>query len=789
MFFTSKTQSAGFTDVWFGWELKGLCPLEGSITVGEAIQQAARFIRPLYTPEIDVAYELSALSRYVGDLGPSLSLRARVSHHNSAIALAKAQEVAKGLGAGLAMMERLHWVPMDEVRYKVLFEGLASGSIWEISRRTELVEYPAGNYTPASGRHALSIYPFPPAPNPFSRILHILNGCKEQVRLSVAIAPARFSAGELKFINAQRQALTLNAAKEADLPDNTSASMPVMGNLGLSALRGGSVFLLRIYAASVEPLPAIVANSFCSALSAPPNAEDPASDFKIRLLADEASKRLAEDNLEHLRLSLTPFQASAIYGRLSNIVTALEAAAVFRFPGTLCPGQERVRRPAPFTGRPTAEGTLIGHASNIASEHIEVRLSHESRLRHLVVAGQTGVGKTSLLLSLIIQDIAAGQGVAVLDPHGQLYSRVLENIPPERLKDVVTFDCSAEDPGHINMLEHNSVSERDTIVDHFLDIFGQLFNLELTGGPIFSTYFRVAMTLVLSNTQPKPKLEDFIRFFYDKPYRLQCVERCKDKFVTESWLMLASATGETALSAIAPYVTSKLGGFLFSQRIRKIVSCQESTVDFRSIIRERKILLVNLAKGTVGKPAASFLGMVFIEKLLRSAMHPANLARREKNFYMYADEYQNLATPASIEILAESRKFNFGAVLAFQQFGTLPPSVLKSVTAVGNIICMRVGASDAHLLEDCFLSAFSKTDLLGLAIGVGAASILSATGDKPTPFTLATSNGLALTSGAHAAKKEKPGSDGRPAIRSEKTSRRSRGVLRPIDAIPKPEER
>lgn len=783
MFFTSKTQPAGFTDVWFGWELKGLCPLESGITVGEAVRQAARFVRTLYTPEVEVAYELVAQSRHAGNLGPNLSLRARVSHHNGATALDKAQEVAKGIASGLALWERLHWLPLDETRYKQLFEGFAAGSVWEISRRTELLEFAPDTYTPASGRHALSICPFPPAPNPFCRIMHILNHCREQVRFSVAITPARFSEREFKFLNAQR--LAQKADEEEVSPLHPYVTMGVMGNTATSALQMDSCFLLRIYTASVEPIPAIVVNSLGCALAAPSIPGDSAGGFKIQLLEDPAEKRIAEDNLENLRFTLTPFQTGAVYGRLPMIVPTMEAAAVFRFPTTLCPGLERVRRPAPFTGAPAAEGTLIGFASDIASDRAEIRLSPESRLRHLFIAGQTGTGKSSLLLSLALQDIKSGQGVAVLDPHGDLYSRLLANIPAERLKDVITFDCSTEDPGHFNLLEHYSDCERDKIVEHFLDIFGQLFNLDVAGGPVFETYFRSALLLVM--TTSTPKLEDFVRFFWDHDFREQCIERCKDTFLTETWeKLISTAGGDLALANIAPYITAKLSPFLLNQRTRKIISCNDSTLDFDAIVRERKILLVNLAKGTIGKPAASFVGMLFVEKILRSALQPGNKACAGKNFYMYADEFQNLATPGASEILSEARKFNFGAVLAHQYLGQLPPGVLKSVLGnAGSLIIMRVGLEDATLLEDYFQSAFSKADLLSLPVGVAAASILSAAGDKPGPFMLSTSNGLALTSGAAAARQEKPETAEMPAVCAKKPAKRSRGDLRPLKTEPK----
>lgn len=786
MFFTSKTHAVGYTDVFFGYELKGVCPLEFRINLGEAVQNSARFIHSLYTPELDVAFELVAQSRHISGLGPSLSLRARVSHHNSATALAKAQEVAKGLVAGLALWERLQWLPIDEGRYKQLFEGFTADSIWEISRRTQLLEFKLGLCTAESGRHGLAIYPFPPQQlNPFSRIMHILNRCKERVRLSVAIAPTRFSERELKFLHAQQEVFTTAADDDEDYPVTPYGAMALLGTSGIADFRRASSFLLRIYAASSEPVPAIIANSLGCALAAPAIPSDGMGGFKIQLLDDAVEKRIGETNLDNLRFNLPPFQAGTPWGRLPMIVPDVEAAAVFRFPTAPCPGLERVRRAAPFTGIPVTEGTLIGFASSSAADRTEVRLSADSRLRHVFICGQTGTGKSSLMLSMALEDIAAGHGLCLLDPHGDLYSRVLANIPAARRKDVIAFDCSQPEPGFsFNLLEHSSEGERDRIVEHFLEIFGQLFNLPLVGGPIFEMYFRCALTLVMCD--PQATLADFMRFFQDRDYRHQCIGLCKDAFVTTAWEgIVVAAGGELRLENVAPYVVSKLSPFLFNRQTRGIVSCRKSTLDFDAAMRDRKILLVNLAKGSIGNLAASFIGMLFTEKILRAAMNPGNKTRAGNNFYLYADEFQTIATPGFAELLAEARKYSLGAVLAHQFLGQLPPSVLKAVLGnAANLLCMRVGPEDADLLAEYFESAFAKADLLSLPVGAAAASILSG-GEKPLPFLLSTSNGLAQVADVVAVKQEEPLIDEKPAVCAKKTAKRSRVSLRQINPVPK----
>lgn len=780
MFFNSKTHAAGYTDVFFCFELKGIVPRDSAATIKEAVYYASLFITSLYTQEAETAYELVAQTRTGTDPGPSLALRVRVSHNNCATALAKAQEAAKSLADGLALWASLEWSPMDEARYRQLFEGFYPGSIWEMSRRTALIDLAPGTYTAGAGRHGLSISPLSPMPNPFCRVMRILDRCSGKVRFSVAITPARISEAESKFIDAQRR-ITAQYMEDAETsPLSRCDPRDAACMSGLAALKHGSVYQLRVYAASSEPLPGIVVNNLASALAAPVMGEDPAGGFTLQLLEEPAAKQAAEGNLEHLRFNTTPFQAGAVFGRLPSLVSTVEAAMVFRFPTALCPGLARVQAAAPFTGPAEREGTLIGYASGSASERTEVRLSPEARLRHVYLCGQTGTGKSSLMLSMALQDVSAGHGLCLLDPHGQLYGHVLKNIPEARRKDVFSFDCSQPDPGFsFNMLEHSSPSERDRIVEHFLEIFGQLFDLKTTGGPVFEMYFRSALSLVMCD--PQATLADFMRFFYDRDYRKHCIGLCQDAFVSDAWeKIVATAGGDMSLQNVAPYIVSKLSPFLFNQQTRGIVSCRKSTLDFNAIIRGRKIILVNLAKGTIGNLAASFIGMLFIEKVLRAAMHPANAARGDSNFYLFCDEFGNLASDGVGEILSEARKHRLGAVLANQFIGQLPPGVIRATLGnAANLLCMRLGVEDADLLAKYFGPVFDKAALLSLPLGKAAASILAGAA-KPLPFLLSASNGLEQIASAPAPAKDAPSFDGVPAgVRAPKRQRAKKSLLKP----------
>jgi len=786
MFFLTKTLKAGASNVFFGFELTGICPLEVPRSIHEALLSYSRLVRALFTPALDLAFELVAVSRPAGGSAPSLSLRVRVSHHNSAKALAAAQQVADGLAAALALMERLQWVPLDETRFKQLYEGFNASDIWEISRRSQLIEVAKQNVATASDRFGLAVFPLLPQPDPIAHILRILNQCKEAVRLTVAIAPTRFSERELKFLAAQRKAAFKDSDDEEVSDLTPSGSMALLGTTSRADFMKDSSFLLRIYVASVETLPECTVNSFGCALAAPAVPSEYSGGFQIHHLAEPEEKRVADGNLENLRFVLPAFQAGTPWGRLPMIVPVMEAAAVFRFPSSPCPGIERVRRAAPFTGKTVAVGTLIGTASGSGADRTEVRLSPEARLRHVYICGQTGVGKTTFMYATAMQDIEEDNGLCLLDPHGDLFAKVRDSVPARRRKDVIIFDCSAADPGFcFNLLEHSNDGERDRIVEHFLEMFGQLFDLRATGGPIFEMYFRAALTLVMCD--PQATLADFMKFFFDRDYRVKCISLCKDSFVSSAWEKIAAtAGGEMSLANVAPYIVSKLSPFLFNRQTRSIVSCQKSTLSFDQALRSRKIILVNLAKGTIGNLAASFIGMLFTEKILRAAMNPANRKNAGGNFYLYADEFQNIATPGFSELLSEARKHKLGAVLAHQFLGQLPPQVLRAALGnSGNLLCFRVGPEDSHLLSEYFLPTFSKSDLLNLPVGAAAASIL-ADGEKPYPFLLSTPNVVAVPAAAPACQ-EHERADVKPAVSARKPARRLRAKLRPINSEPKEE--
>ena len=743
-------------DVFFAFCLKGVAALLEGETIGSAVRRAGQIVRALFIPALDCGFELLAYNPGAGIGTSSLVLRVRVSSLAEADAMEKARATAAALSAILNIGNRWHWVPA-EAEGADLFPSLPAGSsLYNINRRASLTERttsvdslsdlsansPEQRARPGAavnrGAMRMTVDPFLPQSDPLGRILRLLSASGCPALVSIAISPVELYDREVQLL-APVESNSLEESIEEELSETAGSRMSLKE----------SAFLLRVVFLCAEKgtQAALLAQSVGASLSASVDNFLRAGGFEARRVEEqEVTTALAE--LRRIGFpSKPPLPGKPGWERLPALVSSQEAAMVFRFPASPCPGVPQRRPMAALISAPVAEGTLIGMASGSGGEQVPVRITLSDRTRSILLVGATGSGKTQFLLATALQDIEDNQGLCILDPHGDLYGRVLANVPASRRKDVIAFDCTLPDPGFkFNLLAHSCEQERDRIVESFMEIFGQLFDLKIAGGPIFEMYFRSALTLVMCD--PKATLADFMKFFQDRDYRRYCIGLCKDEFVSAAWeRIVATAGGDMSLGNVAPYVVSKMSPFLFNRQTRGIVSCRETTLDFNAAVRERKIVLVNLGKGTIGNLAASFIGMLFIEKILRAAMNPGNIQQAGRNFYLYADEFQNLATPGAAEMLAEGRKYQVGCLLSLQFLGQLPGNVLKA--ALGNasaVLAMRLGPADADLLSEYFTPAFSKADLLSLPVGAAAASILFA-GEKPQPFLLSTTNGLGLTPG------------------------------------------
>ncbi len=482
----------------------------------------------------------------------------------------------------------------------------------------------------------------------------------------------------------------------------------------------------------------------------------------IKLLEQKISKPLYEVNIRFVSSAPTPYRATELIDGLINsfgqfsaplrnefkvvklggskrelfkfvfrefdggeamILNADEVASLFHLPlpTTAIPRLTLVKaKEAPPPPNLSASGTLFGE-SVWRGEVKPIYITDDDRRRHIYVIGQTGTGKSGMLQHAVLEDIKAGKGVAVIDPHGDLVDSVLGSIPQERYKDIVIFDPGDRAyPLGLNMLEYdqNYPEQKTFIVNEMLNIFDKLYDLKTTGGPMFEQYMRNALLLLMEDAANEPAtLMEVPRVFTDAEFRKRKLARISNPVIIDFWEKEASkAGGEASLANITPYVTSKFSNFIANDYMRPIISQVHSAFNFRSIMDEGKILLVNLAKGRIGELNANLLGMIVVGKLLMAAFSRVDVPQdSRRDFYLYIDEFQNFTTDSIATILSEARKYRLNLVIAHQYIAQLKDSIKSAVFGnVGSMAVFRVGADDAEFLVKQFEPVFSKSDLLGI---------------------------------------------------------------------------
>lgn len=382
---------------------------------------------------------------------------------------------------------------------------------------------------------------------------------------------------------------------------------------------------------------------------------------------------------------------------------------------------QSVSAPAPSGMSET--GTFLG-VNNFRNAETKVFISDEDRLRHIYVIGQTGTGKSVCLKNMIIQDIARGNGCCFIDPHGTDILDILANVPQERLKDVIYFDPSyIERPMALNMLEYDSrfPEQKTFVVNELFSIFQKLYGgVPESMGPMFEQYFRNATMLVIEDPESGCTLLDVSRVMSNKAFRDLKISRCKNPVVVQFWTEVAEkAGGEAALANIVPYITSKFDVFLANDIMRPIIAQEKSSFNFREIMDNKKILLVNLSKGRLGDINANLIGLILVGKILMAALSRVDSLTPSVNelpsFYLYIDEFQNITTDSIATILSEARKYKLSLTVAHQFIAQLQDKIRDAVFGnVGSVISFRVSAEDAEYLEKQFSPVFSAKDIMNI---------------------------------------------------------------------------
>ncbi len=409
------------------------------------------------------------------------------------------------------------------------------------------------------------------------------------------------------------------------------------------------------------------------------------------------------------------------------VLNSQEMATVYHFPlpTTETPKINWLlsRRALPPSNLPS-EGILLGQ-SEYRGHNYQIHMKQGDRRRHMYVIGKSGSGKSVYQASLIKQDIEAGRGVCVIDPHGDLCDEVLEYVPKERADDVIFFDpADYSRPMGLNMLEFDPAQpqQKTFVINEMLKIFDKLYDLKSTGGPMFELYMRNAILLLMEDVESGSTLMEIPKVLADEDYRNYKLSKCQSQDVKDFWQKEATkAGGEASLANMVPYITSKLTPFIYNDYMRPIIGQQKSAFNMRDVMDGQKIILLKLSKGKIGDLNAYLIGMVLVGKILMAALARGDMeAADRKDFYLYIDEFQNFLTDSISAILSEARKYGLNLIIAHQFIGQLEAkggdTMIRDAIFgnVGTMVAFRIGVEDAEFLSKEFAPVFSEYDLVNV---------------------------------------------------------------------------
>lgn len=350
------------------------------------------------------------------------------------------------------------------------------------------------------------------------------------------------------------------------------------------------------------------------------------------------------------------------------------------------------------------------------NKRVKFGIKAKDRTRHVYVIGKTGMGKSTLLENMAVQDIQNGEGMCFIDPHGKTADLLLEYVPKERVRDVIyiaPFDTDY--PISFNVLESVDPTKRHLVVSGLMSTFKK----------IWVDAWSARMEYILTNTllalleAPNTTLLGVNRMLSDKAYRNEIVSHVQDPSVKSFWVKeFANYTERMAAEAV-PSIQNKVGQFTANPLIRNMIGQPVSSFDFREAMDQRKIMIINLSKGKIGDENMKLLGGLLVTKIYLAAMSRADVPDREAkmlpNFYLFVDEFQNFANASFADILSEARKYKLNLTIAHQYIEQMDEVVRPAVFGnVGTMITFRVGATDAEILEKEYAPQFTIEDLVNL---------------------------------------------------------------------------
>ena len=337
----------------------------------------------------------------------------------------------------------------------------------------------------------------------------------------------------------------------------------------------------------------------------------------------------------------------------------------------------------------------------------------DDRRRHVYVLGKSGTGKSTLLTNMAISDIQHGEGMAIVDPHGDTADRLLDFIPEDRIKDVAYLDPSVVGQSfHLNPLFVKNPAYGEMVASGIVSIFSKLYGN--SWGPRLEYILRNSLLTLVK--RPGATLLDVPRLLTNKPFREEYLQSVEDPVLVNFWHDEYDKYSEKFQSEAISPILNKVGQFITSPTIRDIIGHAESTVDFEEAMNTGKIVILNLSQGRIGEDNAALLGAMFISQIQIAAMNRASMAEESrKDFFLYVDEFQNFATTSFIKILSEARKYRLNLILANQYTAQLPEEIQDAIFGnAGTLISFVVGAADANRLMNELGNLYTQDDLVSL---------------------------------------------------------------------------
>lgn len=413
------------------------------------------------------------------------------------------------------------------------------------------------------------------------------------------------------------------------------------------------------------------------------------------------------------------------FGNNKFILNQKELATIFHLPkgakntvpNLVCTVSKKAEPPMdlPKEGNVDPKDVSFFAVTNFHNQYLKFGIKREDRRRHLYIVGKSGCGKSKLLELLIISDILNGEGVGVLDPHGDLIDNVMKYVPEHRMKDVVVFNpADMEYPIGFNPIESVEPEYRQHVAMGFIEIFKKMFGDNWT----FRLEHVLRYTVLALFDYPNSTVFGILKMLTDKNFRQRVVAHVQDTVVKNFWVNEFAAWSEKFDNEAIVPVLNKVGQFVSTALVRNIVGQPKNRMDMDDIMNNQKILLMNVSKGNLSEEISGLIGSMIITSLYRSAMKRAAMPEEQrKDFYFYVDEFQNFATHTFGEILSEARKYRLNLCVSHQHLGQLDDYTKSMVFGnVGSMISFRVGAEDAFNLEREFTPVLKANDIINLGV-------------------------------------------------------------------------